>query len=190
MAMPHLRCKLVGDTANSDKLSGVLHVKELDLAVVPFYDGGDGDGTIYLLPAETTQIWNKTQAEIVQTALAATWQAYPPRMQALGDDMYALFAGGKETDTGRYPFGAVAMMMPGVLKQAADILNTDFFLVPEMPDECLIIPIRGGVENEDPDELRQILRRIHAAQFAELPSDLILPDDIYIYRRGIGLTIA
>ena len=189
-AMPRLRCKLVGDAGKDRLTDGILYVKELDLAVVPFYDGEEGTGATYLLPTEVTKIWEKTQAEITQAALAATWKAYPPRMQALGDDLYVLSAGSPETDATWYSFGAVAMVMPDVLLQVASILQADFYLIPDMMDEVLIIPIREGAENADPDELRQILSRIHTAQFAELPYELILPDTVYIYRRGIGLTIA
>ena len=202
-ARHYLCCRLTGYKYESGvRLGATMHIRYLDLALVPYLETFDQDGGVWIpeLPKEADEIWQVTKDEIVRSALANTQKTYPPRMQALGDLMafgndpydykaglYVLTAG---DPLSRYAagncFGAIALAIPGVLEKAARRFQSDFYVLPRAMSDVLLIPIQDG-KDYNPRCLRQILASSNAVLNAD--STPVLSDSIYRYICGDGLMI-
>lgn len=197
-ALPHLSLRLLGYEANKDGfLSGALFVRKLDLALVPFLEK---DGWMMpALPKEIAGRWKMDPEEIVRESLRKTKEKYPIMLTPIKDvlqkmgypgadtPLYVLTAGGvpeSEEDDG-FPFGAVACVMPDVLRAAADRIGSDFYVFPSSQTEVLLCPIPDGSNPYDPDTLRRMVRDINQS----LPSESVLTNSVYIYRRGEDLAL-
>lgn len=197
-ARSHLRCKLISDKVYERELAdlNVLHEKELGLTLIPIYDSGTGYS--HAIPVEAARIWERAKDEIVQAALTETEKAYPPQMQALNDlllipikdeGLYVLSAGKTLTkyeanDEEWYPFGAIVMMMSQALQMAANKLQADFYILPSLWTEVYLLPIRRN-ESDTLNKLHLLMHNI----IAQTPSRAILTRNIYVYHRGMGLTL-
>ncbi|MGM9921085.1 MAG: DUF5688 family protein [Bhargavaea sp.] len=202
-ARHYLCCRLTGYAREKGvKLGETLHTRYLDLALVPYLEHFDQDGSLWLpeLPKEAAAIWQVTTDEIVREALANTQAVYPPRMQTLMDLMafrdqplkdtedaglYILTAGEPRPDyvTGN-SFGAVALVLPGVLEKAADRFQSDFYVLPRSMADVLLLPIKDG---NDPG--LRCMKEIMAASNEMTENAPILSDNVYRYVRGDGLMI-
>ncbi len=72
-------------------------------------------------------------------------------------------------------YGAAVLFYPGVMKKAADIMGSDFYVIPSSVHECLLVKKDDSIK---PLYLRDTLRCINKNEV--LPKD-ILSDSIYEY---------
>ncbi|MCM1127358.1 MAG: DUF5688 family protein [Lachnospiraceae bacterium] len=74
-------------------------------------------------------------------------------------------------------YGAVCMLYPNILKNFADKIGQDLYILPSSIHEVILVPVNtasGG------DELREIVTDINRTQVAE---EEVLADNIYYYNR-------
>ena len=88
------------------------------------------------------------------------------------------------TDVTGNSFGAVALVLPGVLEKAADRFQSDFYVLPRSMADVLLLPIKDG---NDPGP--RCMKEIMAASNEMTENAPILSDNVYRYVRGDGLMI-
>ena len=76
--------------------------------------------------------------------------------------------------------GAVCMLYPGVLKEMADRMGGDFFILPSSVHETILLPDTGEGLN---GALRQMIREVNSTKVA--PEE-VLSDTLYRYDRARG----
>lgn len=76
--------------------------------------------------------------------------------------------------------GAVCMLYPGVLKEMADRIGGDFFIIPSSVHEVILLPDADKGLNEG---LKQLIREVNSTQVA--PEE-VLSDTLYRYDRAEG----
>lgn len=76
--------------------------------------------------------------------------------------------------------GAVCMLYPGVLKEMADRMGGDFFILPSSVHETILLPDAGEGLN---GALRQMIREVNSTKVA--PEE-VLSDTLYRYDRAMG----
>lgn len=174
-------------------LKNVPYTQFLDLIIVPYYliesinDTNDSISSI-LVSQEHINLWQVSGQELISTALENTPKLFPSEVISINDiicdeldisenilpedfrdsnPFYVL------TNIFRY-YGAGCMLYPDLLKNLADNLNNDLFIIPSSRDEVLIIPAK---DNINIGELSETVK--------ETNEELLLPvlsDHVYIFR--------
>lgn len=175
-------------------LENVPYIQFLDLIIVPYYliesINNDTNNSIssILVSQEHINLWQVSGQELISTALENTPKLFPSEVISINDiicdeldisenilpedfrdsnPFYVL------TNIFRY-YGAGCMLYPDLLKNLADKLNNDLFIIPSSRDEVLIIPAK---DNINIGELSETVK--------ETNEELLLPvlsDHVYIFR--------
>lgn len=74
-------------------------------------------------------------------------------------------------------YGAACILYPGVLRQFAEQLDEDIFILPSSVHEVILIPARGNISN---DKLADMVREVNDSQ---LMDEEILSDEVYLYSK-------
>jgi hypothetical protein len=105
----------------------------------------------------------------------------PPVLHALSDVLGVLLPDDEEdlylltNESALY--GAAVILYPGILQEAADYMESDFFVLPSSVHEVILLPDNG----EEPESLLQIVSDINHTQVEE---EEILIDAVYKYTSG------
>lgn len=75
-------------------------------------------------------------------------------------------------------YGAACMLYPEILKNFAEKMKQDFYILPSSVHEVILVPANAGTDQES---LREIVTDINRTQVAE---DEILADSVYFYSRS------
>lgn len=75
-------------------------------------------------------------------------------------------------------YGAACMLYPEVLKNFAEKMRQDFYVLPSSVHEVILVPANAGTDQES---LREIVTDINRTQVAE---DEVLADSVYFYSRN------
>lgn len=75
-------------------------------------------------------------------------------------------------------YGAACMLYPEVLKNFAEKMKQDFYILPSSVHEVILVPANAGTDQE---ALREIVTDINRTQVAE---DEVLADSVYFYSRN------
>ncbi|MBR5421630.1 MAG: hypothetical protein IK115_10810 [Lachnospiraceae bacterium] len=101
----------------------------------------------------------------------------------LADEMLKVAMDGREdipmyvlSNRTRY-FGAAALLYPGVLRDFAEQLGRDLYILPSSVHEVILLPDDGL---EEPGRLNEMVREVNATQ---VPAEEILSDRVYYYDR-------
>ena len=189
--------KLVSYERNMELLKDIPYVAYLDLAVV-FYvliDRNEKGQSIALIHQSEMVVWRTDTETLYQLAKENTPRLFPPSIEPMSDIMQRI---AKESMGEQYrdqildglfskqlyvlsnengTNGAAVILYEGVLKDFADIVESDLVIVPSSIHETLIIPYKKGVDIES---MRETV--IHTNQ-TEVPRSDILSDSVYRYNR-------
>ena len=75
-------------------------------------------------------------------------------------------------------YGAACMLYPGVLKNFAEKMKQDFYILPSSVHEVILVPANAGTDQQS---LREIVTDINRTQVA---ADEVLADSVYFYSRS------
>ena len=74
-------------------------------------------------------------------------------------------------------YGAVNMLMPGVLSDIAEELDDDLYIIPSSVHEVILVPLNGRLRREEIDDMVKDINK------SVVDSRDILADHVYVYNR-------
>lgn len=201
----HLVCRIVNTERNRPLLQECPHIPYLNLSLL-FYIQMDesplGAGAV-VLHRDYLKDWNLTEEELLPLAMENTTRLMPADFMTM-DQLLRELRGeersvsdneevldSKEqmplfvlTNT-RKMYGAVWMADPMVLKGIAEILESDYYLLPSSVHECMVIP--AGAR----DDVKSLARMVEDINLTAVAPEEILADSVYLYSKDAGeLSIA
>lgn len=189
--------KLVNRETNPELLSEIPYREFLDMAVayyVDYYNPGIGAGTIQVYNSHM-EMWGVTEEDLWEAACINTPERKPGRIESMEDILTELLAGQRNGDNERSRsmtkspvpmlvitnaervYGAAVILYSRMLKQAADKIGRDLFILPSSLNEVIAIPVSEGKEVA---ELKGMVIEVNRNVLQ--PED-VLSDNVYIYRR-------
>jgi len=192
-------CRLIGRERNKALLDGIPYIEFLDLAVCFYYAyrGELGDGMIQIDNSHM-EMWGSNMMELLALSKRNTPRLFPWSCCGIEEVLTEMADGGDEADlegilkalceevpmkvlsNERRLHGAVCMLYPGVLKEMADRMGGDFFILPSSVHETILLPDTGEGLN---GALRQMIREVNSTKVA--PEE-VLSDTLYRYDRARG----
>lgn len=181
--------KLINYERNSELLKDVPHFRFLDLAIV-FHcllrTDATGNATILIHNHHLTY-WNITQDDLYALATANTPRLLPYDLRSMTDVLKELMI--DETDdvpvcpmymlTNHSKLnGSVCILYHNLLKDFANRIESDLFILPSSVHEVLIIP---AMHNDSYQELSDMVKEVNSSQ---LTSEEILSDHVYYFSRA------
>lgn len=178
----YLRLKLVNYGKNTKLLRDMPYVRWNDLAVIFYYEIGDGQAQVQINNRHLA-LWGKPLETLYQNAMENMRNSVPDKRFPLSDliGREALPWIGEEppihvltNSTRRY--GAAAMLYTRKIRELAEETGTDLVILPSSLHEVLLVP--------DREEMRQGYRQmVGEVNRAVLEPEEVLSDNIYRYSR-------
>ncbi len=178
----HLRLRLVNYGKNTELLRDMPYVRWNDLAVIFYYETGDGQAQVQISNRHLA-LWEKTAETLYQDAMENMKNNVPDEMLPLSEVIRRkapLWMGEEPpihvlaNSTGRY--GAAAMLYSGKIRELAESSGTDLVILPSSLHEVLLVP--------DREEMRQTYRgTVGVVNRTVLEPEEVLSDNIYRYSR-------
>ena len=192
-------CRLINYEKNRELLQEIPHEKWLDLAIVYYYLLEDEllqDATILIHNAHLL-FWGVDEKKLRDAAWYNTIHGMKPVFQTLGsalkevelEMMGEVFSETEEmmrqnnlyiVTNRKKSFGAIGICHPGQLQKIAQVLDSDFYLLPSSVHECLIL---AGDEEYCLEDLSEMVREINESQ---VEAQEVLADHAYFYDRRTG----
>ncbi len=185
--------RLISYSQNTKLLKDVPHFRFLDLAVVfccYLPDALEENATI-LICNEHLDHWQITSELLYETALKNTPMLLPFDLCPMEDLLHAqetvLFESDKLEKTIMYVlsntqklYGASVLLYPGLLSHFAELIGSDFYVLPSSVHEVLLFPKDARAHVKDLDCMVQSINRSH------LMKEEILSDHVYLFERASG----
>ena len=192
--------KLVNADRNKELLSDAPHIIVCDLAVL-FYIlvANDGEGTATItIRNNMSDLWGVATDELFKIALANTQRLFRGTVKSMASVMMELFADRldeegcrefydmvvSEDDVPMYVCtnaskinGAGVILYENLLKDFAQKVGADFYILPSSVHETLLIPVS---DQFDVETLRAMVCEVNMTQVA--PEEQ-LSDQVYLYSR-------
>ena len=178
----YLRLRLVNCEKNTELLRDMPYVRWNDLAVIFYYEIGDGQAQIQINNRHLA-LWEETVETLYQDAMENMKNSVPDELFPLSDLIGRKASSwmGEEppiyvltNSTGRY--GAAAMLYTGKIRELADSTGTDLVILPSSLHEVLLVP--------DLEEKRQTYREtVGGVNRTVLEPEEVLSDNVYLYSR-------
>lgn len=183
--------KLVNYDANRELLKDVPYKKVLDLAMVftcLVEKGVTGSATI-LIHNHHMECWKVTEDDLFHTAMENT--PYFQKKKMAGMNSVIEYLTGKKVGNdildgicSMYVLtvennlnGAGAVLYKDLLKDFADRMESDFYILPSSVHEMILLPLF----TDDMESLSKMVKEVNATQLK--PED-VLSDHAYVYRRA------
>lgn len=181
---------LVNREKNAELLEKVPHREFLDLAIIykclVSISDTDGCATIQI-KNEHMEYWNMSESDLLTVAKENT----PKKLKANLMNMFSAISGMLDFDTdidlSQSPMfvlsntfklnGATAILYNNVLKEFADKIKSDLYILPSSIHETILLPVN---ENMRKEELKEMVECVNATQVA--PEE-VLSDNVYFYDR-------
>ena len=188
--------KLVNYDRNRELLRNVPHIRYLDLAIIfncYINSTEDGCATI-LIHHHHLSFWNIQADELYRIALKNTPELLQYQLQNMSDVIRNLFFKDQPLppidSVPELPMyvlsnitklnGSGCILYEDLLSDIAEILNSDFYILPSSIHEVLLIPVESASSAED---LSSMVKEINDTQ---LSREEILSDKVYFYSRSTG----
>ena len=191
--------RLVSVRENETLLSSVPHVPFLDLALI-FYviveQQRDGQTTL-LIHHEHAKLWNTDASELYQLACSNTPLLLPAKITPLEQIIASLSPdipmfqtdeitpAGLNQEEGAFPLhvltnsaglnGAACILYPRILKNFAELVKDDVYILPSSIHEVLLTPVSSSPSVQ---ELNQIVSEINEL---DVPAEDRLSNHVYCY---------
>lgn len=184
----HVAFRLISSQKNEALLSSVPHTLFLDLALI-FYviiEQKTGEQMTVLIHHEHEKLWHTDANELYHLACYNTPRLLPPKITPLNqliasmspelplipeDDAFPLHV---LTNTAGLN-GAACILYPQILKNFAELVKDDLYILPSSIHEVLLSPVSSSPSAL---ELNQIVTEVN--EFDVLPEDR-LSDHVYFY---------
>ncbi len=187
--------KVINYNRNKELLETIPHVKYMNLAVVFYYlvSNSKFENATVLINNKHLEMWGKDIEDMVEVASKNTPDILECEIKKLsdiiveemseelgmeiaeeiGDDNTPMYV---MTNKKRI-YGAACMLYPNVIKEFAEKMNSDIFILPSSVHELIMIPVNRV---DGSGELAQMVREVNMTQVA---LEEILSDNVYIYSR-------
>lgn len=182
---------LVNREKNAELLEKVPHREFLDLAIIYkcLVSTSDTDGCATIqIKNEHMEYWNVSESDLFTVASENT----PNKLKADLMNMFSAISGMLDLDTdidlSPSPMfvlsntsklnGATAILYNNVLKEFADKVKSDLYILPSSIHETILLPSFEGMSK---DELKEMVECVNATQVA--PHE-VLSDNVYFYDRA------
>ena len=164
---------LINRDNNKDLLETMPHRDYMDLAIVyrlimPLPDGSFNTANI---TDDMLERMGKTEEELFSLAVVNTQRILPPHTENIGESVNIV-------TNEKGIIGAVAMLYDEQLKNLADMVDSDLYIIPSSIHEVITIPVYDA----DPDHLAEIVA--DANNTVLKPKD-VLSNSVYYYTRSI-----
>lgn len=186
--------KLINTRENEELLSGLPSKPVLDMSLIFYYfRDNDPEGEEVLVTNEMMRSWEVGMHAVFEDAMLNTRNIMGESIRPLKDVIEELLKG-LSTDTGpsrneELPMyvltnlwkrnGAVCILYGDIVKELADMLGSDLFVIPSSIHEMILVPAKGGVSRQ---ELDQLIREINET---ELLKEDVLSDHSYYFSRQL-----
>lgn len=183
--------KIVNYEANRELLKDVPHRRILDLAMVYsclVENGITGSATI-LIHNQHLKLWGTGEEELFHTAMENTPYFQKEKLtgmdsvieyltgQKLGNDILDGICSMYVLTVENNLNGAGAVLYKDLLKDFADRMESDFYILPSSVHEMILLPLF----TDDMESLSKMVKEVNATQLK--PED-VLSDHAYVYRRA------
>ena len=194
-----LRFRLVNREMNQARLEQIPYIEYLDLAVVFYIEIEDTENGCFSIMVRKVlaEKWGVTEKDLYAAALENMQRQFPPVIELLDDIMFRMLDEMLEDNESKMEelcipamevplhvvtnkrglWGAGTILYPGVLKELADKLETDLFLIPSSVHEILAWQYK---EDADVVELKGMVEYVNQHDVKE---DDVLSNNLYRYRR-------
>lgn len=194
--------KLVNAERNKEMLSDMPHIRILDLALV-FYVllNRDKDGTQTIaVKNNMLEIWKVSTETLYEEAILNTPRLFPCDIKPMRDiiremmelemdkesvDEYFDMMLEEDVPVEMYVItnvfrisGAVAIFYKDVLRNLANQLDCDLYILPSSIHETILLPVTKN--HADVEELREMVQEVNRTQVIDQE---LLSDNVYIYNR-------
>lgn len=192
---PYIFFRLVSIERNKKLLTQVPHAKFLDLALT-FHclvrSESEGIGTIRITNEHIEQ-WGISCDELKELAEENTKRLFPPVIRTMeeviqdllynnGDDEVLDYGAGDEDIYPMYILtnqkginGASCLIYKDVIKEFAQLIKSDLYILPSSIHEIILIPREGS---EDKERFQRMVIDINSSQ---VPIEEVLSDRVYMY---------
>lgn len=181
--------KLINYLDNVELLETIPHEKFLDLVKVYYVSVNSeklGKGTI-LIHNSHLDVWGISAEQLGAVADENTPELLPVEIGSMYEVMKSLLGDDMEEDFKEYPmyvatnhnklFGAAVLCYPGAIKELAEQLESDLFILPSSTHEVIIVLPKG---DDSADALKEMVCEVNSTM---LQSEEILSDSVYYYSR-------
>lgn len=193
--------KLINAKQNKELLADVPYVKFHDLAII-FYimisNDADGLGTV-TVRNHIMDLWNVGKEKLFELAVQNTQRLFRGKVTSIADVMMEVLSARLDeecagefydmmadvgdmlpmyvcTNTAKIN-GAGVIFYSGLLKEFANRMDSNFYIIPSSIHETILVPASIGM---DAGEIKDMVRCINATEVAP---DEILSDNVYYYDR-------
>lgn len=188
-AKEYLQVKVINAVWNKDNLKEIPHINYLDLAII-FTVGGleeDIEWTGLTVKYEHLKKWGIELAEFLETAIKKIYgeeefsirgvdECLNPKWRVLGTDDGIIYVMTNKQEE----FGATAIVRVDLIREFANKVQSDLYIIPSSLHEILLIPTN---KMNDRALLKKSLKTVN--QFLVKPSDC-LSENIYYFDRQSG----
>lgn len=184
--------KMVNTEKNRELLQEIPHVNYLDLSmifqIILTFDGCEDNATI-TVTNQHQKMWDVDLDELVFTAKRNTQKLFPSTLNTLYSILTELMNLGKDTDilddipemyivtNSKKMNGATAIVYKDALRNFANKLGRNYYILPSSINELILLPDDGYLE---PYELKNIVCGVNAS---EIDADEFLSDSVYYYDK-------
>lgn len=201
-ACGHIYCKLINIGMNREILKEIPYRTYLDLAVVYYYmyENTMQEQATILISSRHMELWGITEEELDRKAWENTVADLKPHFCPLRDIVKEYMEDPEEKNlrcedavmtveeneerhllpmyvltNQKKVFGAICIRYPDMLRQLAEKIGGDFYILPSSVHECILVPADDLVTR---DMLREMVTDINHTQVE--PQE-VLADQVYLY---------
>ena len=183
--------KLVNTEKNKELLTSIPHVPFLDLSLVFYYlvDSSSTEIATILIQNNHMKWWNTNLDALYELAKENTPKLLPYKLDSMGsilklldpkiildnnaDDLFPMYV----LTNIKQLHGATCILYPDVLKDFANKINQNLYILPSSVHETLLIP---AFDDTDADNLSEMVKEVNSTCLA---SDELLSEHVYYYNR-------
>lgn len=181
--------QLVNSERNKERLSNLPHRKIMDLELVYRVVMGKEMNSLQTVMVTNNHLdlWKVTEEELYEVAKQNTPKIMEARIGTMGNIMREL--GVPDSDIDDVPMyiitnedrinGATVMLYHDKLKQLADRLDSDLYILPSSVHEVIAVPAEIG----EAVAFAQMVREINRV---EVSPEEVLSDSLYKFERAVG----
>lgn len=185
--------RVINYDKNEERLKNMPHKRVFDLAIVYYIGSGCEGENSYTISVDNNLMnyLGITPEELEKTSYHNSMRDQEPMLRSIKEmlmenlwDLTIEEADIEEKDVRLYVLtnkekclGAACMFYEGVLKDFAEQIQDDFYILPSSIHELMLVPKAG---NEDWEELRQMVREINDSVIDEAE---VLSGEVYYYNR-------
>ncbi|MDY3887707.1 MAG: DUF5688 family protein [Agathobacter sp.] len=189
---PRVVYKLINHHKNQKFLEDVPHIDYLDFAIVFLYliDGSKENYSTILIHNNHMELWGICKEDLYEAAMENTPRLLPFELLSLWDYVKGFNPFLFFTDTSAPELfiltnpaklnGASCLLYPDLMEQCAQMMESDFFVIPSSIHELLLYPHSNTEDLDSQSELTALIQEVNDTQ---LQDEDILSDHVYYYSR-------